>query len=207
MFHPVAAAPSPLSFTTHTTASSICNATYQHLIRTQAQEINTHLILSYILKLCIFEGSSPIPPSLLLSSPISVTSGSELSPSPPPLVPGSLWIAGWSGPPHNRSLRFIVSLTQGQTGQHPLFVVELAPGTMDASYIRPAMNTVVTLLVELDPTVVGRVYAVFGGSFLNAHFEIPPNKCFRRQVLVVSLKRYRKLGTIRPMRYPHPSLT
>lgn len=166
MFHlpadPVAAAPFPLSFTTHTTASSICNAAYQHLIRTQAQEINTHVILSYILKLCIFEGSSPISPSLLLSSPIPVTSGSELSPSPPPLVPGSLWIAGWSGPPHNRSLRFIVSLTQGQTGQHPLFVVDLAPGTMDAPSIRSAMNTVVTQLVGLDPTVVGRVYAVFG---------------------------------------------
>lgn len=166
MYHPpadlVAAASPPLSLTIHTTASSIYNATYHHLTQTQAQEINTHVVLSHMLELCEAERSPSTPGSPPPPSPVSVASEAGTSPSPPPFGQENLWIAGWSGPNDNRTLQFIVSLTQGQTGHHPLFVVDLEPGALDGPSIRTAMNQVVARLLELDPPVDGRVYAVFG---------------------------------------------
>ncbi|KAG8931858.1 hypothetical protein FRC01_000690 [Tulasnella sp. 417] len=115
-----------------------------------------------MLELCEAERSPSTPGSPPPPSPVSDESEAGMPSTPPPTGSENLWIAGWSGPDDNRSLQFIVSLTQGQMGRHPLFVADLEPGALDAPSIRTAMSQVAATLAGIEPPVDGRVYAVFG---------------------------------------------
>ncbi|KAG8881143.1 hypothetical protein FRB97_009839 [Tulasnella sp. 331] len=146
------AGPDTLVTTRYTTATSAYQATASIL---QAHEINTHIILSYILA--------------------QLTREQAASTSQQPVPLPSLWIAVWttcSHMPQNRTLDLIIALTAGPVGPRPLFIASPhTSSTLTSIFLRPRIDRLITELLDGAPEVpVDRIFSVFGSRRLTQYF-------------------------------------